>query len=233
MSDLNLTGFHLTFDDEFNGSALDASKWKMGDKWNNRYLSGNGEKEYYAGFPGDSYNPVSVGNGVVDIRAQPASWSGMDTHGQPYTSGEISTADKYTQTYGYFEMRAQLPDGQGMWPAFWTIPADGSWPPEIDVVEKINSDHSVYQTTHWDGGQDGSKYEGINPADGMHTYGVDWEADKITYFVDGVKTAEKANVANAPEYMLVNMSVGGYWPGDPGGEAGDMKVDYVRAYSKD
>jgi hypothetical protein len=79
----------------------------------------------------------------------------------------------------------------------------------------------------------GTGYDGIDPADGFHTYGLEWTASRIVYTVDGVRTADKANVCDQPMYLLLNLAVGGWWAGNPAGERGDLVVDYVRVYSTD
>jgi len=229
---LNLTGFHKTFDDEFNTFNASADGHTTTWRTVSGTLSGNKEAEYYSNKVGPG-GPFSLSNGVLDITASPTS----TVPGLPYTSGEINTARSFSQTYGYFEMRAQLPAGAGMWPAFWLLPTDGSWPPELDAMEMLGSDPTtIYTSTHSQVAS--AKTLATHVADtskGFHTYGVDWEPDRVTYYFDGNAISSLATPAdmNKPMYMIVNLSVGGVgsWPGAATGETGHLLVDYVRAYA--
>ena len=117
-------------------------------------MSGNGEQEWFVQpnyAPTASANPFSVQNGVLTISAKPTDPSIAQYVGnQAYTSGFIDTYHEFSQTYGYFEMRAQLPAGQGLWPSFWLLPEDNSWPPELDAMEMLGKPSD-------DAGDDGSQ----------------------------------------------------------------------------
>jgi hypothetical protein len=153
----------------------------------------------------------------------------------------LETAHSFSQTYGYFEMRAELPAGQGLWPAFWLLPANGTWPPELDVMEMLgNEPNRVYQTAH--SGATGthtmvsSSAVVSDTSAAFHTYGVDWEPDLITWYVDGQQVFQSATPAdmNQPMYMIANLAVGGDWPGSPDGSTAfpaTMQIDYIRAYA--
>ncbi len=229
---LNLAGFQQTFDDEFN--TFSASADGHTTTW--RAISGtfasNKEAEYYSNNVGAG-GPFSVSNGVLDITASPTSIS----PGLPYTSGEINTSRSFAQTYGYFEMRAQLPAGAGMWPAFWLLPADGTWPPELDAMEMLGNDTTtIYTSTHSQVASSKTLATSVSDTSkGFHTYGVDWEPDRVTYYFDGNAISSLATPAdmNKPMYMIVNLTVGGVgsWPGPATGETGHLLVDYVRAYA--
>ncbi len=129
---LNLTGYKLTFDDEFNSFSSNGPSnpsitggtgtWDTTYSYGERHL--NDEQEFYSD-PTVGVNPDSASGGVLDIHAAPAT-SATNTGGLPYTSGVITTDHSFNQEYGYFEMRAELPQGAGLWPAFWLLPA-GSW----------------------------------------------------------------------------------------------------------
>lgn len=245
---LNTSGLKQTFADEFSTftSSPDGSKgWMTSFPYTGlgaRTMKGSGDLEYYS----DSsvgVNPFSDSNGVLSITATPAK-PGVTTpagSGLTYTSGLITTYKSFSQLYGYFEVKAQLPAGQGMWPGFWLLPTKGPWPPEIDVLEHYGNDPTtVYQTAHTDdGGFNTSKQVAsylANASGGFHTYGVDWEADKITWYVDRVAVGQIATPSDmhVPMYMLVNLAVGG--PKDisgvPDGTSSQtMRIDSVKAYS--
>ena len=254
----------LTFSEEFN--AFDTWNGTTGldtvgaPQWSTKIratgtLPYNDESQYYVAGPDGAAgagnglpNPFHVAGGALTISATPANPSIQGSlEGQTYTSGMINTYHEFSQTYGYFEMRAQLPAAQGMWPAFWMLPVDGSWPPELDVMEMIGSEpntlrNTVHSQVSGDWKVDDTHY--LNEANvtvsdmtsGFHTYGVDWEPDTITWYYDGQPTFQAATPAdlNKPMYMIANLAVGGAWAGDPDGmTSAQMTIDYIRGYASE
>lgn len=238
--DPSMPGMRLTFNEEFDGFSASATGsgtvWKTTYKINDqlRTLSSNKEAQYYS----DSsvgVNPFSVQDGILTITAAP----GSNPLNLPYNSGAITTAKSFGQQYGYFEVRAQLPAGQGFWPAFWLLPTTGAWPPEIDIFEVLGHDTGTIHT---------SLHSTVVPKStlgtavftdvsaGFHTYGLDWQADKIRWYFDGTLISEATTPSDMrqPMYMLLNLAVGdaGSWPGqyDPGMPTGRMLIDYVRVW---
>lgn len=209
-----------------------------------------GELQWYVNpnyAPTASANPYKLSGGVLDITAKPATPDVLPSiEGQTYTSGMITTYHSFSQVYGYFEMRAQLPAGQGLWPAFWLLPVDGIWPPELDVMEVLADEPDVLHTTvHTQTGgskkisddhyQISSESKVSDTSSGFHIYGVNWEADKITWYFDGKQVFQTATPADmhTPMYMLANLAVGGNWPGAPDSSTpfpATMRIDYIRAY---
>ena len=246
---MDLSNYHLTFNDDFNtfDSSPDGSHgWKTKFYFDGRSLPSNGEQGYYSD-ASVGVDPFHLDNGSLVITAAP----GDNPDGLPYNSGMITTEGDFTQTYGYFEIRAQVPEGQGMWPGFWMLNADKSWPPEIDVLEAFGNDngrgeggpnkvhvnsisHAVSGDGSSEGGGDWVNIPG-NIYDGYHTYGVDWQPDTTTFYIDGQQVYSTATPSdmNKPMYMLATLAVGGPWVGDAWGNSGDMKIDYIRAYSQD
>ncbi|WP_137126139.1 family 16 glycosylhydrolase [Roseomonas sp. HF4] len=234
---IDTSALTLTFADEFDtlSSSPDGSTgvWKTTYAWGNRTLGSNGEQQYYS----DSsvgIDPFTVSNGVLDITAAP----GANPLGLPYVSGAITTETSFSQLYGYFEIRAEMPAGQGLWPAFWLLPADLGWPPELDIVEVLGHDpttlyfstHSTVQAT------EGTTLKVADVSEGFHTYGAMWGPDQVTMYIDGIEVASMATPADMHDemYMLVNLAVGGYWPGLPDATTpfpAHMLVDYVHAYA--
>ncbi|MGH3436419.1 MAG: glycoside hydrolase family 16 protein [Sciscionella sp.] len=239
-----------TFDDEFNkpaGTPADTGKWQLhtGDNVNNR------EREYYTT---STRNAAQDGKGHLVITARkenPANyqcWYGTCQ----YTSARLNTAGEFTQAYGHFEARMKLPRGQGMWPAFWMLGnniGSAGWPMsgEIDIMENVGFEPgTVHGTIHGPGYSGangiGSAYTlpgGQRFADGFHTFAVDWAPNKVTWSVDGVayETRTPADVGgnewvfDHPFYLILNLAVGGYWPGDPNASTvfpQQLLVDYVR-----
>ena len=238
-----------TFTDDFDGPAgagVDSGKWRFetGDNVNNH------EREYYVS---GTNNAALDGQGHLVITAKkenPANyqcWYGTCQ----YTSARLNTAQTFTQAYGHFETRMKIPRGQGMWPAFWMLGNDiGSvgWPNsgEIDIMENVGFEPgTVHGTIHGPGysgsGGIGAGYTlpgGQAFADGFHTFAVDWSPSSITWSVDGnayeTRTPADLNgnrwVFDHPFYILMNLAVGGYWPGDPDGSTpfpAQLVVDYV------
>jgi beta-glucanase (GH16 family) len=243
----------LTFDDEFNSLRLRTAS-NPGGTWTPQYdyggigsytLTGNGELQIYTqpGFTGTGttdlgVNPFSISNGVLDIHAQTLTAAqSAAMWGYGYSSGVLTTKQSFAQTYGYFEMRAELPtDVSGAWPAFWLVPADGSWPPELDAMEQLSGSPNLIYTTEHSAAT--GTHTAIGAADyipdptGFHTYGVLWTPAALVWFVDGQEVFQTATPAdmNKPMYMIANMAVGG-WAGTPNFVSTDMKIDYIRAYA--
>jgi beta-glucanase (GH16 family) len=191
--------------------------------------------------PTASVKPWTVNNGVLTLQAAPASADiSSALGGYKYTSGMINTYHSFSQEYGYFEMKAQLPAGQGLWPAFWLMPEDGSWPPELDIMEVLGNDPTkLYTTVHTnETGTHTMSSQGetvANTSTGYHTYGVDWEADNITFYFDGKEVYQVATPSDMhkPFYMIANLAVGGNWPGNADSTTpfpANMNIDYIRAY---
>jgi len=251
----------LTFSEEFNSLSLynagtGAGTWKTNfasgtqnsteTGYASRTLTPNHEQQLYVdptltgtGTTALGLNPFSIQNGVLSITAAKADPALQSTlWGYQYTSGLLTTEKSFSQLYGYFEIRADLPTGQGMWPAFWLLPADGTKTAELDVMENVNGESRVYQTVHT--AQSGSAMadafaSGVSGlSSGFHTYGMMWTAATITWYIDGTAVAQIDTPADmhSPMYMLVDLAVGGDWAGsaDASFAPDDLKVDYVRAY---
>lgn len=180
-------------------------------------------------------NPFAVSNGVLTITADRASPAlTRELGGFGYTSGLITTQPSFSQTYGYFEMRARLPAGKGVWPAFWLLPMDLSWPPEIDVMESVGDPSKVYVTYH----SNAAKLEGVElrvAPDAFHVYAVSWTAKDVIWFIDGkeVRRAPTPADMHKPMYMLANVALGGDWAGRPDASTpfpAQLEIDYIRAY---
>jgi beta-glucanase (GH16 family) len=188
-------------------------------------------------------DPFSVSNGVLSITAAPTNPPIANYYDAfNVSSGIITSNQSLSQLYGYFEMRAQIPAGDGLFPAFWLLPADGSHG-EIDIMEILGKDPTtLYTTAHsFATGQD-VESAGItkipDASQGFHTYGVDWEPDYITWYFDGQEVFQAATPSdlNKPMYMIANLAVGdaGSFPGPPDASTpfpASFKIDYIRAYS--
>jgi beta-glucanase (GH16 family) len=244
----------LAWHDEFDGPAgapVDSTKWVAdtgGHGW------GNAEREYYTT---RRENAALDGQGhlVITARAEPPRTSDRCWYGVcRYTSARLKTKTRFAQAYGRFEARIRIPRGQGLWPAFWLLGDDidaVGWPRcgEIDVMENIGREPGVvHGTMHGPGysGAEGPTAADTLPqgafADDFHVFAVEWRPGEIRWFVDGRLYHREAIgdlpsgtrwVFDHPFFMLLNVAVGGYWPGDPDAVTKfpqQMVVDYVRVY---
>jgi hypothetical protein len=215
-----------------------------------RTLVNNAELEVYVDqlFAGTGksslhLNPFRVVDGNVEIVAEPLPENIRQfVWGRSYSSGLLTTKGSFSQQYGVFEIRAKLPRGKGLWPAFWLLPANNAWPPELDVFEVLGDNpRRLYASWHSNvGGIHTSDAKAIDLPDmsaGFHTYSVEWTRDTINWFFDEIQVASKPTPADfrQPMYMLVNLAVGGHWPGAPDPETvfpAIYSIDWVRAYAR-
>jgi beta-glucanase (GH16 family) len=243
----------LTWSDEFDGplgSKPDSTKWthEIGGGG-----FGNNELQTYTD---RAVNASCDGKGNLVIRVFKETLTGPDGITRDYTSARLVTLGKFEQRYGRFEARIKMPSGQGIWPAFWAMGntrGKVEWPlcGEIDIMEAIGREPTVnYGSLHGPGYSGGESFtagymlpERAKYADDFHVFAVEWEPDSISFFVDDVmyytKTAESMHdkmwVFNRPFFMLLNVAVGGSWPGSPDESSKypqEMLVDYVRVYQK-
>ncbi|MDP4527731.1 family 16 glycosylhydrolase [Alkalimonas delamerensis] len=191
-----VSDWQLVWSDEFDGDSIDTRKWNFEvDCWG----GGNFEQQCYTDSPDNAF----VSDGTLKIVALPAEEGAT----LPYTSARLTTKHKGDWRYGRIEVRARMPYGQGSWPAIWMMPTDsvyGGWPRsgEIDIVEAVNLkvadeegnlESRVYGTLHYGrewpnnvySGKEYTLPDGANPADGFHTYAIEWEEGEIRWYVDG------------------------------------------------
>jgi len=157
--------------------------------------------------------------------------------GQSYTSGLITTKNKFYQAYGYFEVRARFPSGQGFWPAFWLTTQDPAGSSTLNVVDNLGSDPTRVNFTAYCNPSTSttSNYVSASIADGnFHTYGLQWTPSALKWYVDGVECYSYTTcIPNAPMYLVANLAVGGTKPGSPDGTTvfpSYYDIDYIRAY---
>lgn len=243
----------LTWSDEFNGpdnSPVDSQKWNLatgGHGW------GNKELEYYT----TSTRNAHLEHGSLVIQAFKEPYTGPDGVSRDYTSARLNTRGKFSQAYGRFEARIKMPIGKGIWPAFWllgdNIKAD-PWPAcgEIDIVENLGSEPSIAHGTIHGPGYSGDHAIG-SPftlakdqrfSDDFHLFAVEWEPQQIRFYVDETLYATRHPsdlppgtkwVYDHPFFILLNLAVGGSWPGNPDATTKfpqKMLVDYVRVYRR-
>jgi beta-glucanase (GH16 family) len=238
----------LTFDDEFNSfvsSPNGSAGWMTAYPYvgpNARELTGDYQNEYLSDSSVGT-NPFSVQNGVLTITASKAA-AGSNPYGLPYTSGIITSYKSLSQTYGYFEISAQLPTGAGLWPSFYMLPTAANYTSELDVFETLGSTpNTIESTIHWESnGVWHATTDTITVANtqtGFHTYGVDWEPTTTTFYMDGqvIAAIPTPSQMDVPMYMIAVLQVGDTntaYPGHPTSSSefpASMQINYVRAYA--
>lgn len=243
----SLDNYTLVFSDDFTGTSLNRNKWSTYHVvWNIRSIPQIGHQQLYIekGYNGLKVTPHILHKGVLSLVAD-RSPNLAKTANYPYYSAMISTEKSYNGLYGYYETRLRMPKGLGLWPAIWMVPSDGrDHLPEIDVLEVLGHQPSViYQYAHPDGGDDKTQYlyggsiqvDMVDTSNDFHTYGLEWTPEYIAWFVDGQETQRVKNFAFEPHYYIINLAVGGYWPGYPDKSTAfpaSVDIDYVRIYSK-
>jgi beta-glucanase (GH16 family) len=225
----------LTFAEECNGTAVDPTKWLS--EWG-----------LYFGTDVDFMRDgrqISMGGGLCTITAERK----PTPSGRPWASGLMSTRHRFSQAYGRFEIRAKLPKGQGLWPAFWLLPQDpGYGPPEIDVMEAwtnpigtspIDAATTSSHIHYGPPGYDPDLFHSIwHKADDFtqdfHTYAAEWRPGSLTMIIDGVEHGRiTQNVPSTPMYLIVNLAVGNEHYGRPDGSTPSpsrLLIDYVRVF---
>ena len=248
--DLDEDGYALVWQDEFGGDRIDPAKWVHQTGTGTEYgLVGWGNNELQLYTPRSENSRVEDGNLVIEARRE-------NLLDQSYTSARLISKDLADWTYGRFEIRAKLPKTQGLWPAIWMLPTDnayGSWPSsgEIDIMELLgHTPEILYGTAHF-----GNSYADRNYLTGQkrleegdfsqdfHVFSVEWLPDTLRWYLDDEiyhqvlrKDVEPYRWPfDKPFHMLLNVAVGGDWPGNPDATTRlpqQMLVDYVRVYQK-
>jgi beta-glucanase (GH16 family) len=238
-----VTKTQLVMSEEFDiDGAPDLSLWSYNTGTGNNGW-GNNELQYYT----DRAENIKVEDGLLKITAIKGAYMGS-----PYTSARILTKGKFEQKYGRIEARIKVPYGKGLWPAFWMLGANSDtviWPQcgEIDIMEYLGSKPtSIFGSVHGPGYSGGNaitkNYVLTNDRfdKDFHIFGIEWDENYINYYVDDVlyNQITPADVPgewvfNQPFYIILNMAVGGNFPGSPNSSTvfpQTMMVDYVRVY---
>ncbi|HJB45900.1 MAG TPA: glycoside hydrolase family 16 protein [Candidatus Mediterraneibacter surreyensis] len=249
---LSYKGYKLIWEEQFRGDVLNRNDWNVElhePGWVNNEL-----QEYV-----DSSDNIYVRNGKLVLK--PIRRTNEDGS-VSYTSGRVNTQYKHDFKYGIFEARARVPEGRGFLPAFWMMPTEedfyGQWPRcgEIDIMEVLGNDTKTsYGTLHF--GTPHCESQGSYTlkeetfSDSYHLFAVEWKKEKILWYVDGKLIHTENNWYSATEsegkkpypapfdqpfYIILNLAVGGNWPGSPD-ESTDIEnaefcIDYVKVYEK-
>jgi beta-glucanase (GH16 family) len=222
----------LAFEDEFEGFALDTSKWSNGYGWGNS----SGSTQAYC----DPANNIVV-DGILVQQAR-----NLPQEGKPYSGACLNTMNKFSQLYGYWEARMRTPPGRGFYTA-WAKPNSGGWPPELDVAEIPGGfSNRVTTTVHWQDGllhrKTNNRYYGPVFSQGFHTFGAEWTPQGTIWYVDGVERFRTADGARqmaerGPFYAILVLQVSRVSPYFPPVDAstpwpGHQYVDYVRIWKR-
>ncbi len=227
--------WNLVWSEEFSGTTLNEEVWNYEIGFGNAGW-GNNELQYYRS--GESN--LIVADGKASIIAKQENFGSAE-----YTSARVQTKGKYDVQYGRIEARIKVPMGQGLWPAFWMLGSNidaVGWPEcgEIDILEHVNNEMQVHGTIHWD--NNGHQYQGgsisTDPAQ-YHNYAIEWDADQLRWYLDGILYytrnigAAQYSEFHEPFFFILNVAVGGNWPGSPDNTTvfpAVMEVDFIRVY---
>lgn len=221
--------WQLLWSDEFqNESSL--KDWNLQDWPSDK----NGEWQYY------TPENVKVQEGHLVIQSKRERFKGRD-----YTSGALTTENKLEFTYGKIDIRAKLPKGKGVFPAFWLVNSiNGNWLPEIDMMENLgDSPNDLYFVVHWQDSNGKRKRDfrhfiskDVDFSKDFHLYSLIWEKDKIVWLIDNQEVFQTTGFSpSTPLFIYLNTAIGGNWPGPPSPTDSypkDMLIDYVRVYQK-
>jgi beta-glucanase (GH16 family) len=233
----------LVWSDDFNGSSIDTTKWNVLDTVG----AINNELHYI------SPNNVTVANGNLVIRADR-----QNVGGREYTSGKVTTNDKFEFLYGRVEVRAKMPAGQGLHSAHWLLHHEcggwdpcSTWPPEWDIMEMLGHDPTkVYQSAHY-GNAPRARWPnnlsstteitipGVNFSQSYNTFAVEWEPTSVRWYVNGTLkktfTSQDGFISDEFMYIILDIAVGGNWPGSPDGTTvfpAYHYIDYVKVFKR-
>jgi beta-glucanase (GH16 family) len=238
-------GYQMVWNDEFDGTTVNSNYWvfEIGTGCPNVCGWGNDELQYYR------RENAWIKDGVLTIEARKENFQGSQ-----YTSSRMKTQGKKSFKYGRIDIRALMPQGQGIWPALWMLGnsiTEVSWPAcgEIDIMEMVGGkgrENQTHGTLHWDANghaQTGSSYripEGTL-ADQYHVYSIEWNETHMKWFVNNYNfhtidiTPAHMSEFHEEFFFIFNIAVGGRWPGNPDSSTifpQQMKVDYIRVFQK-
>lgn len=241
-------GYSLVWSDEFDSTGIKMNNWNFetgdGTDYDLPAGWGNNELQIYTDSPD---NASIVGDSMLAITALSDGTGG-------YTSAKITTKEKISVRYGRIDVRAKMPSGKGIWPAIWMLGdnrGEVAWPGcgEIDIVEVLgNNTSTMYSTLHFtDGGNIKGETQHTHElpsgsfSDAFHVFTLEWNHETISFLLDDVHLADMPIEDDMKEfqrsfYLIMNVAVGGYWPGNPNSETTfpqSMLVDYIRVFSKD
>lgn len=216
------SGWSLAWECNFNDAQLDETDWNI----INKEPFANGELQTYR------TENVKVGDGCLQLVSS--------LENDTYYSGAVTTENKRLFLYGRIEIKAKLPSGQGIFPAFWMLPQSGDSFPEIDIIEYLGNDpNHIWHVYHYLGPQGQDRFftsiEGKNFSGDFHIFTLQWSEECLTWMIDGVETySVTSEIPNQKMFLYLNTAVGGDWPGNPDSSTifpVTMIIDYIKYYT--
>ncbi len=193
---VNLANYHLTFDDEFSGTAINTAKWNVATTEN--------QTHFFLDQPRAAN--VTVSGGQLHLKVN----KGDTTDGRPYSTAAVDTKNKVDVQYGYIEASIKVPDASGITPAFWTYPQNGQWTHEVDIMEMFLADPftngmSLHFPTNYVDAYVTKSYTGPNFSAGFHKFGVEWTPSAVIWTIDGVERFRVTqNIPNEQMYLILS-----------------------------
>lgn len=237
----------LRFVDQFDAAGLDETRWTTCYWWNDAGCTnkGNAELQWYLA------QNVSVADGLLTLMARQEPVE-IDGKAYPYTSGMVTSGryyeerdkpDRFSFTYGYVEVSAKIPSGEGLWPAIWLLPSNHTSTPEIDVMEALGDATNTLEMHYHYRQQDEKQNVGkslitSDLSTAFHRYGVEWSSEGIRWYLDDREVwriGHDVPIAAGPMYLLINLAVGGEWAGP---EVDDSRlpaaflIDHVKVWQR-
>lgn len=238
----------LVFVDDFDGRDLHTRKWATCYWWDDRGCTnrGNNELQWY------QRDNLEVRDGELHLVARRERVDAADGRRYVYTSGIVTTGrmsddrderPRFAFTYGRVEVRMWIPSGRGLWPAIWMLPLTHESEPEIDIMEVLGHEPGVWNAHfhYTDGGEEKGPGTSLSVADlsrGWHVFGMRWGPQEIVWTLDGedrLRFAREEFIPRQRMYLLINLAVGGDWPGDPGAQTefpARLRVDHVKIWQR-
>jgi beta-glucanase (GH16 family) len=239
----------LALSADFEGNVLDEAVWTTCYWWNDGGCTnlGNHELEWY------QPDNVVLADGHLNLVARSQTATGWKGQRFDYTSGMVTTGlyenehravARFVFQYGLVEVRAKLPQGKGLWPAIWLLPETLGARPEIDIMEMLGDSPNRLQVhLHYDAPDHSAREAGqtirtANLAKSWHVFGLRWEPKSITWYLDGVQVwryAHAGSIPKQPMYLLINLAVGGDFPGPPAPTTrfpAEMLIDHVKVWQR-
>jgi beta-glucanase (GH16 family) len=244
-----ITGnWSLLFNDDFNGSEINKDNWATCYWWSSEHCTNLQNKELQLYLP---YN-IEVSDGKLHLIARREIAADVEGRKFGFTSGIVTTShypkdlpsqNRFTFRYGHVEINAKIPSGKGLWPALWLLPENLKSRPEIDIVEVLgDTPNKLRMHFHYNDKKNGRYHKlgfeaaTIDLSKDWHVYGLRWEPNVIIWYLDGVEMwryTDAINIPSEPMYLLMNLAVGGTWPGKPNSNTkfpSIFSIDYVRVW---
>lgn len=245
---IDLDGYQLVFIENFDSGEINPAKWNTTLRWGPD-ITVNSEEQYYIDTQNDTgfgFSPFRIDTDSVAISAHPTPTELLAAaNGQPYLSGVLTTADKFSFAEGVAEIRAKIPAGTGLWPQFWMLPDEfvGLRPQIFAMEARGDNTSEVFHSYKYQDENDDVQTTGVLKTSGedfsadFHTYAVQWTENQLIFYIDGLEyqRVDNDNIASQNMYLILNLAVGGWFPGSPDETTtfpAEFVIDHVRVYQR-